>query len=443
VIVVVVDTLRADRLGAYGSTRPTSPALDAWAEEALVFDHAFATSSWTLPSFASILTGHLPSRHGAGALAPTGPGDAKSRSSAKRPTAAGGGRSFTVLDPSLETLPEILSRQGYATAAIVNNSFLHPDFGLARGFRDYDHLPATNTTLRRADVVVDRSLAWLDAHSAQPFFLLVHFFDPHMDYDPPPDARGRFTAAIDSNRSLPVQEVFKLQRVVPNLSNEDRAFIDAAYDEEILGVDAPIDRLLEGLRKRELLERVLLVVTSDHGEELFEHGGFEHGHTMYGELLHVPLILSGPGIRRGREKAPVSLLDLAPTVLEAAGLEAPAGMAGISLPGVAGGANAAPRSETRVLVAEGNLYGPQLLAAIQWPWKVISNPSTGEVLLFDLSRDPKEEKDLSEAEPERARSVLAQAAARIAAAASTATTPRTVRLDPATEERLRSLGYTD
>jgi choline-sulfatase len=421
VVLVVVDTVRADRLSLYEHQRNTSPALERWAAEGAVFETALATSSWTLPSFGSILTGRLPSRHGAGMRADPDPG-------------------FQIpqLDASVVPLAQILERDGYATGAIVNNPWLHPGFGLSRGFDTYDFDPGDDAHIRRADVVVDRSLAWVDASHGRPFFLLVHFFDPHMPYDAPPPARGRFTRAYPSRLALPFRQLEAVRTGRLKLGDVDRDFVRAAYDEELLFVDMQLDRLLGGLRERHLLDHTIVFFTADHGEELFDHGGFEHGHTMYQELLHVPFVVWGPGVRAGRSSAIVSIADIFPTVLEALGLPPVEGLAGVSLWGALTQGQPLPERE---LVAEGILYGSEKKALVRWPYKTILDMATRSRRLYDLSSDPTEQVDLAPRDPARADALVRDLMDRVRTAVSER--GRQQRASPSSEvlQKLRALGY--
>jgi arylsulfatase A-like enzyme len=424
VVLIVPDTVRADHLGLYGYGRPTSPELDRWAESGAVFDHAFATSPWTLPSFASIYTGQLPSRHSAGLVMP----DSNS------------GRAFVRLDPTVPTLAEILAQEGYATGAVINNPFLHAEFGVARGFETYDYVPGNNEQIRRADVMVNRALGWLDGRDGRPFFLLVHLFDPHMNYDPPISVRGRFTKGYEGKLAYPVADLEGIRKGRIPLDAADREFIIGAYDEELLFVDIQLGRLLEGIRSRGLLDDTVVVLVSDHGEEFFDHGGFEHGHTVYQELLHVPMVVWGPDVRAGRIADPVSIADLYPTILDALELPRDSEIAAESLwKRVQGGEPPTPRS----LVAEGNLYGPEHKALLRWPHKVIVNTVTQKRWLYDLAQDPSEKQDL--AGPQAA--VMVRLLSELQQTVRTATRQRIQKHEaeiPAeTREQLRALGYLD
>ena len=419
VVLIVVDTLRADHLGHWGHDRDTSPRLDAWASSARVFGRTWATSPWTLPSFGSLLTGELPARHAAGV----------------RQTEAS--RSVTALDPALPTLAEVLGDRGWATAAIVNNPWLDRRFGLARGFDLYDHAPGGNARTRRADVMVDRSLAWIDAHSEEPFFLLVHFFDPHMSYDAPPPFRGRFTGPLPAERQLPVANWKRIRAEAPDLPEPERRFIAAAYDEEVAFVDSEIGRLLRGLERREVLERGLVVLTSDHGEELFEHDGFEHGHAMWEELLWVPLMFWGRDVRAGNEQTPVSLVDIAPTILEAVGVPRPNATEGVSL---------WPNLEREVpvpvrrLYAEQPLYGTLRRAALQWPYKLEYEERSRRRRFFDLESDPHETRRAGRDHPQLAAQLLRKTRKHFATLTPSESS-RIVLPERDLEDHLRSLGY--
>ena len=436
VVLIVVDAVRADHLGAYGYPRPTSPNIDARAADGLLFERAYTTSPWTLPAFGSLLTGRLPTGHAAGFEAE---GDL-----ADGPSEVAAARRFLTLDPKLPTLAGILAEHGFATGAFVTNPFLHPRFGLERGFTHYDHHESSNTEVRRADVVTDLSLAWIEEQAGGPFFLLVHFFDPHLDYDAPPPFRGRFAAAPGDEAGAPrppLQGLWPIRNAVAELSASQRDLIAAAYDEEIAFVDAEVGRLLAGLERRGRHERTLVILTADHGEELFDHGGFEHGHAMYDEVLRVPLILWGPGIEPGREAVPVSLIDILPTILDALGIEAASDPAA-ALPGISllwPRSGSAAGQPPRPVIAEAPLYGPRTKAIVEWPYKAILDLESGAAQLFDLSADPGELDDLAAARPEELRGLLGALADRIAAA--TPGESAAAELDDELLRRLRALGY--
>ncbi len=282
-LLVTVDTMRADRLGAYGWTRAATPAIDALARRGVLFESAFTISPVTLPAHASILTGRLPSRHGIR------------------------GNSFYTLRDGEVTLPQVLQAEGYRTGAVVAAAVLDRRFGLNRGFAVYDdEMPGLQTGAliaeRDAASVVSRALAWLgDVPNSVPFFFWVHLFDPHHPYAP----------------AEPVGSSFR----------------DAPYDGEIAYADREIARLLSALESQGVLRNTLILLTSDHGESLGEHGEDTHGVFLYDSTLRVPLIVAGPGVPSNvrRSGAPVSLVDVLPTVLGRLNVAPPPDLDGIDL----------------------------------------------------------------------------------------------------------------
>ncbi len=290
VLLVTIDTLRADHVGAYGAEFAATPALDALAREGVRFETAISPAPLTLPAHASMLTGLLPSRHGV------------RHNGVYR------------LPDEIETMAERFRAGGHSTAAVVGSIVLARRYGLDRGFDVYDeemegrHASATGYPERSAQAVTKRALDWLDA-TPRPFLLWVHYYDPHASYDPPEPFASRFR--------------------------------DRPYDGEIASVDAALGVLIERLRTQGRLDRTLVVVTADHGESLGEHGERTHGYGLYDATLRVPLILRGPGVPAGvRVPGVVSTTSIAPTLLAAAGLPAFAQSDGIDLATVMAGAEA-------------------------------------------------------------------------------------------------------
>jgi len=407
-VIIVVDTLRADHLGFYGYARATSPELDARAGHGLVFERAYSTSPWTLPAFGSLLTGHIPSEHFAGLRLSTD-GTAK----------------FSPLSPALPTLAELLGIRYWATGAVVNNPFLQEETGIARGFDTYDY----GTARRRADEAVDAALEWLAGRGEQRFLLLLHLFDPHLPYNAPPPFRERFTGPRPPGE--PRLDLDAIRDVLSRGEKIDVEFLRNAYDEEIAFVDHELGRFFGELEARGLLRRTLVVLTSDHGEEFFEHGEFEHGHSVFDEVVRVPLAIWGPGVDPGRAEGPVSLRDIPATVLHALDVAAPPGFPGRSL---------LSRGDSETIVAEHTLYGRERKAAVAWPWKLHWMKGGQELALFDLAADPAERTNLwaerkAEAQP------LFDALSAIAAQGANALEHAGVEIDPETRERLRELGY--
>ena len=433
VVLIAVDTLRADHLGVYGYDRPTSPRLDARARNGVVFEHVVSTSSWTLPAFASLYTGQFPGRHGAGTAnrprAALGLPEDRSKAEDGSQRRARAER-FTPLAPSSSTLGEILSENGYSTAAIMSNPFLDKAFGVAQGFQNYDY-----ARKRRANAIVDRALNWLEGRTEESFFLVVHFMDPHLPYDAPSPFRGRFTDGTDSRLGYPVRSVHRLRRQIPNFSPEDRAFIEAAYDEEIAYLDEQLGRLFDGLEELGLWQTSLVLFTSDHGEEFFEHGGFEHGHSLHEEVVRVPLIVWGPDVDAGRVNAPASIADIAPTILEATGSTHNAQHDGASLLGSLQGSSRLPG---RGLVTEGTIWNKAgLRSVLLWPYKIIFRRNSPPEL-FDLEADPAELNNLMDSQDSSVATVVAEAEELLSAPVRQVDA---VVVDPRLQDELRALGY--
>jgi arylsulfatase A-like enzyme len=416
VILIVIDTLRADHLGIYGYERPTSPRLDEWAQRGVVFDHALATSPWTLPTFGSLLSGRIPSQHGAGERS-SGPGKRWKRA--------------PLLD-SVQTLPEVLAAQGWRTGAVVSNPFLREHFGLSRGFGTYDY-----ERDRTADGVIDRSIGLLDEMAGQSFFLMVHLIDPHLPYQAPEPQRGTFSAgerstALDGSRK-------QIRANLGELSTTDQSHIVGRYDEEIAFVDQEVGRFLDQLEQRDLLGRSLVILTADHGEELFDHGDFEHGHAMYQELLRVPLIMWESSLEPRREESPFSLADLPQTIYTAALGEMNPSLQGISHWQALRKASIRPGQQ---IVAENTLWSAEQKVIIEWPFKLILHQKSGQRQLFDLAADPQEQSDLAAANEQLADRLERDLRSRLTAV-DTDTSRESVIITEETEQELRSLGYLD
>jgi len=414
IVLVVADTLRADHLSVYGYERETSPELEKWSSRAVVFESAHATSPWTLPSMASLLTGEIPSRHLAGAI-----------------VSIDGRDEYLGLSPTTPTLAQELQREGYATAAFVTNPYLRPAFGLDRGFDHYDHAPAENDSIRRAGAVVELALDWM-AKQEGPVFALVHLFDPHMDYDPAAQDRGRFR-----EDDAPVTGVHELRDGAADVSPEERARIAAAYDEELLAVDRAVGRLLEVLDGDGFLGEGALFFTADHGEELFDRGGFEHGHSMHREVLGVPLLVWGPELEPARVAGAVSIADLAPTIRDWVGVKGDT--FGTSFLSALRGRGLAPRD----VVAEMNLYGLQQKMLLRGTDKIICDPTGSYGRLFDVAADPGERTNLSGSGRERFHELAYDLVKLVRTEAQEREGASKVRIDLSTVEELRALGYLD
>lgn len=426
VILVIIDTLPASHVSAYGYPRSTTTFLDQLAKDGLLFRHAVAASPWTLPSIASILTGLYPSRHQAGIH--LDPWTMKDRRLAQ-------------MRPEVMTLAELFKNHGYQTIGFFNNPFVHPDFGLNKGFEVYDYVGGDNLQIRPATQVVNGAVNWLAEHGRRPFFMVLHFFDPHLAYDPPLVFATPYIAEYKGKLTRPFNpELEEMRSGRLTLSEDDKKFIVGLYDGEVAAVDAELGRFISYLKKQGIYDPAMIIVTSDHGEEFWEHGGFEHGHTLYRELLEVPLVIKFPGGDFAGQTVEeyVSLLDIFPTLAEMMKWPLAFPVDGMSLYPRAGRLQVLPHT----LAAENVHYGPQLQAFYSENVKLIVDTETGELVIFDLKNDPAETKNVLGQLP-LPQSVKTQVQ-KIAGDLQTQLqkqTPQAANLDQETVKKLKSLGY--
>jgi arylsulfatase len=425
---IVVDTLRADALECYGGRANVSPRIDALARQGLRFHAAFAHAPWTLPSFAALFTSLPPQLHGAGGNVREG---------------------WRALAPEHTTLAERFQEAGWATGAIVNVDFLTAPFGMAQGFDDVDaRISNDNQIARRAEPTTDAALSWIDAHKSGsgtpgPFFLMVHYFDPHAEYDPPPMWRARFAEPQDKQSTAfrfgAREHVVRHRGGQMPLDATTLARARGLYDGEVAYTDHAIGRLLDGLASRGLEAGTVVVLTADHGEEFGDHGSWEHGHTHYDELLHVPLIVRASGLAPRSVYEPVGLIDVAPTVCTLAGLAPSSTFRGRDLAGALRAQIDLP--PLQCLTAYGNFWGAALSSWRDAQWKLIEGGPAP--LLFAWTRDLRELQD-------RASDAAVLAAARASMAACLGTLGAQavhpgplVRPDAEALERIHDVGYTD
>ena len=470
IILISIDTLRADHLGVYGHERFTSPVLDGFAAEGVVFEDASATAPWTLPSHASILTGLFPMAHGVTSFQ-------------------------SALPKGIPTLATLLGERGYRTAAVINTTWLKndkfritKDFEQYRSIQDSDYHRKTPTRW-----VTDQAMEWLseldlDAAAGpnrERLFLFMHYYDVHSDYASMPQWERLFVTPYEG-----VADGTRWQLQVVNFADEHIALchdefdpaickygnsekpwliddsirpmefeepdvrrLEELYDAGIRQLDSELGRFLAFLEERGLAERALVVVTSDHGEEFLEHGRVDHFLTTYQEVLRVPLLIRGPGIPRGmRIDAPVSSVDIAPTLLGLAGGGIPDSLEGLDLaPLWANRADSRDAFERRFLYGEaagGIQYGEKLAAFYpvyrsirQGRYKLVSESLGGGDALYDLSDDPLEQVDIIAEQPEIAEALITEMKRRHAGKRSDETPVDPVVLDPEEIDALRALGY--
>ena len=385
-LIITIDTLRADRVSCYDPAHVRTPSIDGLATEGTLFMEAFSHVPLTLPAHASLLLGKMPTAHG-----------------------VHDNSHFAVRDDSL-TLAEHLKNLGYATGAFVGGYPLHSRFGLGQGFDIYDDRFAAAPDVgrefaeRRAAAVADKALAWVQGRPS-PWFLWVHFYDPHDPYEPPEPYLSRFK--------------------------------DAPYDGEVAYADEMVGRLLSFLRDRGLADGTMVVLTGDHGESLGEHGEMTHGYLTYNTTLWVPLIIRVPGRKPSRVDQPVSHVDVFPTVCEALSVGRPAGLEGRSLvPAMAG---RELRPSTVYFECLSPYYGrgwAPIRGHLDGRMKFIESPIPE---LYDLEKDFGETvnlagtRDLAGYRKSLDKLVEAEVSGRGSGAET--------KLDAAAAEKLRSLGY--
>ena len=410
-VILDIDTLRADRLGFYGNERPTSPNLDAWAKGAIVFDWAFAQAPNTPPSQASILSGLYPSSHGR-----VGNDD--------------------VLRPEATTLAEALHSAGYRTAAFVDGGYMAEGFGLEQGFDVYDNARGAGLA-----AIGPKALDWIRAQGDQPYFAFLHAYDVHSPYAPGPEFRDAVAPGVRPATPgfEPTAEALEDIRTSPwnggqrQLSAGDLAYSLALYDGEIRQMDAWFADFHAQLGKMGALDKAMVVLISDHGEEFQEHGSVLH-EKLYATVARIPLVLAPPGSRSGtRHDEVVQSIDLAPTLVRLAGAAVPATYEGHDL--------LLPRAGRGVAFGETPYYAEQRFLAAG-AWRIVYRKKSGQTELFRYREDPLEQDDLAGREPARA-ATLRDALVKIenhlgehrAAPAASAT------IDEETRRQLESLGY--
>jgi arylsulfatase A-like enzyme len=439
VVIAVLDTTRTDVLSSYGNPVPTTPHLDRLAGEGVRFTRAYATDFWTLPSHASLFTGQYPSVH-------------RATSETNR------------LPSRMETLAEVLRRAGYRTGAFVSNPWVSQERGFAQGFENFQEVWRPRPDLPPGDrggLELARRFVRNRAARDEPFLLFLNFNTAHMPYAPDPGAlEALHPRPFEAHRRERLEKLVGLWGLIAGrevLDEGDFEVLRALYEAEIATVDSLLGELVEELRAQDLLDETLVVVTSDHGENLGEHGLIDHMLSMYEATIRVPLVLRYPErIAAGLvDDRLASLVDVAPTILDACGLPADAlGGPGRSLLDP-------DREPPAFVVAENErpVNGVDLLSRafpdfdtteIDRPMRMLRTPrhkliwrGGGRVELFDVERDPGEENDLAESLPELTGQLQALLDAWMADHRTEEATPRFESQDGESLERLRALGYID
>ena len=440
VILIVIDTLRADYLGTYGFDGPISPELDKLAEESVLFERCSSQAPWTTPSMAAMMTSLYPEAHGV-RLAPDDP----------RSLDGWRQRWTRAIPDSTTTLAECLRNRGYRTAAFVANPWLVKGLGFNQGFDTFDESAADQGN-RNATMLLHSGLRWLRSMetTGDPTFLYVHLMDVHgpytasdFDFDKVKDSAG-----LGPARTLPHSGLQHIEKYLLSpgwARTQDRRQLRVWRGRYAAGVHAADRRLgvfIQALRDENLWEDQLVIVTSDHGEELFDHGGWDHGFNLYEHQLHVPLLIRLPNGRLGGTRVAdlVRLVDLMPTLLNLANAELPPGMIGLDLPPLTAGRE--QEDSQRLAFATSVKDRPGNTSIFDGRFKLISDLSKRQLRLYDIAVDPGEQTNLAEDEPAavaRLGKQLIKEIARVAPGEST--TDKASEIPQEQLDRLRELGY--
>ena len=410
IVLISIDTLRADHLGFHGYDRDTSPFLDQLAAEGVFVEQAVVATHGTTPSHASMLTSVPQEVHGVGLR----------------------GRIDDVVPSSLHNLPEVLRDAGYATVAVTGGGNIGRSFGFDRGFDIFDD------RARGAGNGRARLLEHLDGlPTGKPLFLFFHTYEVHSPYDPPPDLEGRY-GPTDSEFSTSSENLVAHANTAAALAPEDLAHVVARYDEGIRHADRVLRRLFKELGERGLLDDAIVAVTSDYGEEFGEHGGLVHRDLLYEELVRVPMIFWGPRVSNTASPPTSALsLDVAPTLVSCAGLPVPDSWIGRDL---LCSEDASEAPETLMFQYGNRRYG---VRTPEWKLIVSPGPDTDRTELYHLPVDPAEQADVAQDHPEVVARLTSELRRWRAGLTTVESDAGFAELDEEERQRLEALGYLD
>jgi len=426
ILLITIDTLRADHLETYGYPRNTSPHMAALARKGIVFENAMSQAPWTLPALASMLTSLYPSQHGVLTNA-------------------------SILAPAVWTIAEALRNVGYRTAAVTSHVWASPRAGMGQGFSRFEEIDFDSVGQASSEKITDMAIAQLKALASEPdpvqadrpFLLWVHYFDPHVTYIRHSEYRFADGYPGPLGAKVPVDLLYRRQRD-GRLSQVDIAYIESVYDEEIAFTDAHLGRLLVKAKTLGLADRVVVALTSDHGEAFMEHGRLQHGRDVYDEVVRVPLILGGaiPEELRGtRVAVPVETAWLPSTFMELAGVDEHS----FRGPGLLRG-RATPLEPGWVISEGSYAWGAdeRSIAALHESWKLIYRLDDDDYELYNRTSDPAEKIDRYADPNEEAKRVreLLERVIEEHLARGVAMAP-TVEIDGTQREHLRALGYAE
>jgi len=435
VILISIDTLRADHLGCYGYPKSTSPNIDSLASEGTLFTHPFSCSPWTLPSHVSIMTSLYSIHHQVY-------------------------YSQEKMDPSLITLAEILRKNNFFTSAFTGGGFVSANYGFSKGFDSYYEGRGGVFHMNSAELIYEAASNWLDKNKNKRFFLFLHTYQPHNPYVSPYPYNTVFLGNNPKWEHLNLLGFLGGKKgIYKKLSEKERRNAIGLYDGEIHYLDESlIGPLIKKLKNIELYENTMIIFTSDHGEEFFEHGAWDHGHSLYNESIRVPLIIKFPGKKfRGKKiTGTVSQVDIMPTILKEMKIDCPELITdGKSLfPMLKRG-----KDRDRCFLSDIGAYVlnshiPQKISMNSGKYKLILNkefsqkdllffiappPEKDQIELFDLINDPLEQNNIAQKHPDLTTAIL-QEINRIYGQAKKRTTEKT-EMDKKLKEQLKALGY--
>jgi arylsulfatase A-like enzyme len=444
VVLVSLDTLRADRIGAYGNPHGMTPNLDGFASQATSFEHAYAHFPNTLGSHASLFTGRYPSQHGLKTSY------------------------LNAFGPEVTSLARAFEGSGYATAGFTENAFVSSDFGFGFGFERYHNGPENDPDERfpgRSEATFQRGIEWLEQRPKAPFFLFLHTYDVHQPYMP----KGARIEQVMADQGAEYEGRFEkycggLVEIAYNartleLGEEDLRQIERLYDAEVVELDAQVGQLLSELKRLDLDASTLVVLLSDHGEEMNEHGLIGHGESLFDEVMRVPLMFRLPGVVPAAKRvAPrIGLIDVGPTIAELAGIDPPfapgpqrsraSWILGEPDASEAGPVFAELSKSTSA--CEGEERGSfrtcavDLLSIRDAEYTYLHAATTGEEMLFRFPADSAEQHDVAAELPEVAARYRQLADDYRAQMRQSKPATREVDIDPSTRDKLKALGYAE
>jgi arylsulfatase len=428
IVLITLDTTRADHLGCYGYPRPTSPNIDRLARESIVYQRMIATGTWTLPSHATLFTGKFTTSHGARTA---NDGNLVLSSAVAAPDGSSGQKMRSIAT-NQQTLAGLLRTIDYETCGVVGGPFLERYFGLDKGFSKYDDKGITNFNGRPAEEITDRALAWLRTPAKQPRFLFLNYFDPHPPLVPPDNFCNMLDPGLPDG---PLRNAKAISLNTPDILTTEQ--LHGLYDAEIRYMDHHVGRLVDGLKELQLYNDSLMILTADHGELLREHGEEGHGDTPYQEVAHIPLIVKEPGGGRAGDKVDdwIQLTDILPMILDGVGVPLPADIQG----------EVPPRVRHPIIIESKTIRGyhknGDWLSMIgNDGLKLISN-TEGHHKLFDLNADPREEHNLINERMDTAHRMRTQMELYLDSLPEPGSTGPMQQADADTIKRLEALGY--